>query len=315
MKTLLKREGLPLVSLVVLALLFGTVSAARALSFTFTTIDVPGATITEAQGINNLGQIVGFFRTSASRANHGFLLSRGTFTTIDVPGATDTIANGINDRGQIVGEFDANGKIHGFLLSGEDFTIIDAPGAASTIANGINDGGQIVGHFLPANSFNAHGFLLSRGTFTTIDAPGAASTAATGINDRGRVLLDSTTGNFLFSQGNFFLLPPVPGATFGTDAFGLNDLVQIVGFFAKPNDPILDHGFLLRINHFPPTQEFHFTTIDVPGATDTEPNGINDGGQIVGNFTDASDMTHGFLAVCHLRAEEACSGPAGGNVR
>jgi hypothetical protein len=39
-----------------------------------------------------------------------------------------------------------------------------------------------------------------------------------------------------------------------------------------------------------------FTTIDVPGATFTEPIGINTAGQIVGDYLDASGTQHGFLA-------------------
>ena len=84
-------------------------------AFTFTTIDVPGATLTNAIGINAHGQIVGLFR-DAGGVFHSFLLDKGTFTTIDVPGATFTIAIGINARGQIVGEFvDAGGAVHGFV--------------------------------------------------------------------------------------------------------------------------------------------------------------------------------------------------------
>ena len=39
----------------------------------------------------------------------------------------------------------------------------------------------------------------------------------------------------------------------------------------------------------------NFTAIDVPGSLDTTALGINDEGQIVGAFTDSSDVTHGFL--------------------
>ena len=40
-----------------------------------------------------------------------------------------------------------------------------------------------------------------------------------------------------------------------------------------------------------------FTTIDVPEAISTIVNGINDAGQIVGDFTDSGSSTnHGFLA-------------------
>ena len=62
---------------------------------TFTTIDVPGATRTDALGINAAGQIVGLFFGDATGV-HGFLTSDGvTFTILDVPGATATNASGV----------------------------------------------------------------------------------------------------------------------------------------------------------------------------------------------------------------------------
>jgi len=39
-----------------------------------------------------------------------------------------------------------------------------------------------------------------------------------------------------------------------------------------------------------------FTTIDVPGTTDTGVAGINAAGPIVGGYTDAGGTGHGFLA-------------------
>jgi hypothetical protein len=61
---------------------------------TFTTIAIPGATFTAANGINSRGEIMGF------GGAHGFLLRNGTFMSIDVdlPGALpgNTFPNGIN---------------------------------------------------------------------------------------------------------------------------------------------------------------------------------------------------------------------------
>jgi probable HAF family extracellular repeat protein len=83
-------------------------------AWTFTPIEVPGATFTTAIGINARGQIVGNF-TDARGARRGFLLDKGVFTPIDVPGATATAAFGITERGQIVGFFiDAEGVTRGF---------------------------------------------------------------------------------------------------------------------------------------------------------------------------------------------------------
>ena len=66
--------------------LFGIQSFARAVPYTFTTIDVPGAVFTAPRGINDAGQIVGEF-SGPDGHNHGFLDVGGTFNTIDVPGA------------------------------------------------------------------------------------------------------------------------------------------------------------------------------------------------------------------------------------
>ena len=98
------------------SLLIGVSSGSFAATiYTFTTIDVPGAFGTSLTGINDTGQIVGFFDNATG--THGFLKDGATFTTIDVPGANVTNAYGINDAGQIVGVFpNATGQ-HGFLAT------------------------------------------------------------------------------------------------------------------------------------------------------------------------------------------------------
>ena len=68
--------------------------------YTFTQIDVPGATLTNALGVNNAGQIVGIFANSTGL--HGFLDTGGNFTQIDGPDTRETVANGINDAAQVV---------------------------------------------------------------------------------------------------------------------------------------------------------------------------------------------------------------------
>lgn len=62
-------------------------------------------------GINDLGQIVGYYEDEDHNTN-GFLYSDGTYTTINVPGASSTIPTAINDLSSIVGYYDGN---EGFL--------------------------------------------------------------------------------------------------------------------------------------------------------------------------------------------------------
>jgi probable HAF family extracellular repeat protein len=230
-------------SVVLLRLLLTAPTVALTASNTFQVIDVPGAFVTSARGINDAGQIVGSFDDGTGI--HGFLLSDGGFTTIDVPGAFVTSARGINNSGQIVGSFDDADGTHGFLLSGGGFTTIDVPGAFdTTVAMGINDSGQIVGSFDDETRF--HGFLLSGGGFTTIDVPGTFNAVAMGINNSGQIVgsfdddADGTHG-FLLSDGEFTTID-VPCA-FSTNARGINNFGQIVGVFRYATGR--SHGFVL----------------------------------------------------------------------
>ena len=86
---------------------------------TFTTIADPLAAFgTYAQGINDAGQIVGYYIDSG-HIDHGFVYYDGVFTTIDDPlGVNGTAVTGINNLGQVVGYYkDAGGAYHGFEAS------------------------------------------------------------------------------------------------------------------------------------------------------------------------------------------------------
>ena len=86
---------------------------------TFTTIDDPnGIGGTEVQGINDLGQIVGYYY-GADGLSHGFVDNGGIFTTIDNPlGVNGTFVTGINNSDQVVGYYTgADGFNHAFETS------------------------------------------------------------------------------------------------------------------------------------------------------------------------------------------------------
>src|SRR5271169_2860925 len=91
-------------------LIFG--GTAMADDFNFTPIDFPGALQTEATGINNSGQVAGWYQ-DGSEKTHGFLDVNGTFTPIDVPGAILTEAFGINNQGDIVGGYQTEVSLPG----------------------------------------------------------------------------------------------------------------------------------------------------------------------------------------------------------
>jgi probable HAF family extracellular repeat protein len=201
--------------------------------------------LTQAQGINSRGQIVGLYEDGTGV--HGFLYDRGEFSTIDVPGAVGTKALGINPEGHIVGEYeDINGIVHGYVLRHGAFTTIDAvPGAISTRASSINPQGQIVGTF-HTDSLNGQ-FLWDNGVLTpTIDFPSIGGNGVivevSGINSRGQIVGEFVDGGgihgFLFDNG---VLTPIDAPAFAGNTLtnGINSRGQIVGSMG-------DHGFIAQ---------------------------------------------------------------------
>ncbi len=70
---------------------------------TITTIDPFGATFTQALGVNNLGEIVGFYVDNSTGVQHGYVDNGGVFTSFDPYGSASTTINGVNNLGDIVG--------------------------------------------------------------------------------------------------------------------------------------------------------------------------------------------------------------------
>jgi uncharacterized membrane protein len=96
----------------------GVIFTGPALQQPGTTLDVPffDATSTVLRGINDAGQIVGYFGL------HGFLDDRGTFTRIDYPGASSTRVLAVNNpdatgRFDLVGAYVSGGIQHGFIAA------------------------------------------------------------------------------------------------------------------------------------------------------------------------------------------------------
>jgi len=112
---------------------------------------LPGGTLnSQATGINNSGEVGGFYQDSAG-VFHGFLVVMGVFSSFNAPvaGETGTQILGLNNNGQFVGFYlDAVGNSHGFVDSSGVFQTVDNPlGVGTTTINGINDLGQVVGFF------------------------------------------------------------------------------------------------------------------------------------------------------------------------
>jgi probable HAF family extracellular repeat protein len=198
----------------------------------YTNIDFPRATgFTAATGINDSGEIVGYFSDSAT---HGFIDQRGAFTQLDYPGAISTQAQGVNRAGEVVGSYtDANKNQHGFKYVQGAWTTIDIPNATATFAQGVDSLGNIVGQYNDANGF--HGFLLkTTGEIQTINFPGTqGATIANGINDKGQIVGIYTDPTILKIEGyeltnGQFQQVRYPGAS-TTFPQGVNNTNFVVG--------------------------------------------------------------------------------------
>src|SRR5215469_3036540 len=125
---LLLAVGLPAVSL-------ASASAAPvSASFQFRVFDVPGATNTQVNGVNDGGVVEGSF-TDAAGGQHGFVDGPRGLAHFDVPGTSGvTQAFAIDNGGDIVGIYtDAAGAAHGFLRdrSGRITALPSPPGAGT----------------------------------------------------------------------------------------------------------------------------------------------------------------------------------------
>lgn len=126
----------------------------------FTDIDslLPSNVNSQAVGIDNAGDIVGFYMPT-STTSIGFLDVGGTISTLDPFGSTFTQALGINNLGEIVGFYVDSGDVqHGYIDAGGVFMSFDPSGSFSTTINGLNDLGQIVGFYTDFNQ-NVVGFV------------------------------------------------------------------------------------------------------------------------------------------------------------
>jgi len=201
-------------------------------------IDHPDGANFTLTGINDHGQIVGYYRKEESRpaieASHAFLLERGVFTTIAYPRSRQTRIYGINNAGVMVGRAVRPGG--GFLYSQGEFTPIECPDGSRANPRGINNKQQVAG-FCGRNSI----FFWEGGQTWILEfdsPPSRTAIVASGINDNGDIaghyFIDNRERRGFLLTGApenpvFTTVHPGPSAVVGD----INNNGQIVGFMAS----------------------------------------------------------------------------------
>ena len=148
----------------------------------------------------------------------------------------------------------------------------------------IADNGDLVDFFVAAPL--TPGFLLQQLRAVPILCETAQFTTPTGINNRGEVvgscIFPPSGQGFLRRANGELVFLNVPGAT-STNAANLNDRSDVVGFYTASGRT---HGFVWANGVF--------QTVDIPHSQ-TFIRGINNLGQVVGDYIDLSGRDHGFI--------------------
>jgi probable HAF family extracellular repeat protein len=262
--------------------------AMAAKTYSFVSVDYPGAAFTEILDSNGSTDVGVFSANPATAINQCFTHSGNDYQIFNVPGSTAAILFTINSLGVMGGAYnDVANKLHGFVDDAGAITNVDFPGAMQTAVVGINDAGDTSGIWIDAAN-KTHGFVNKAGIFTAIDHPGAIITEVTGINASGDVTgiwedASSVSHGFIWSNGAFTNID-FPGAT-STAIFGINDSGEVAGYYIDASS--VTHGFLYQNS---------FSIVDVAGATGTLLTRISNAGDLAGVFVDALNESHGLTA-------------------
>jgi probable HAF family extracellular repeat protein len=242
--------------------------------------------------LNNKGQIVGYYGT-ADNMPHAFLWSPDSgMTDLGVFGGDESFGFGINDSEQVVGNA---GPGHAFLwTSASGMTDLGSLGGIYAAAFGINADGQVVGFStLPGDSRN-HAFRWVSGVgMSDLGTLGGANSEAVAINNLGQVVGTSEIVDYGTSSVHPFLW---------TQEAGMIDL----GFEGRANS-INDSGMVVgSVGAFGYGPAFLWTAgegfVDlnsrIPAGSDLNlrsATGINNSGQIIGYGVTSAGAAHAFL--------------------
>jgi hypothetical protein len=268
----------------------------------YTTISVPGSTLTHAWGIGPRGDIVGHYTLGG--VTRGFLMSRGVFTPIEFPGASLTHARGIGPGGEIVGTYKLLGdgaiRWRSFIRTpAGEYQDASVPGHESIMLQRILPDGTLMGCVHGDDTTaSMKGLMIARGGIRIDDIYASMHNGATPNGRRIVGLYRNRAANdrpeaYIIDNGVF--TPVLPEGAIFAEGWDMNTAGDAVGFYGYEEsigDGVIAtrrRGFLLTRNGLSSIQ------FPAAGVTDTRVFGINARGDVVGHYI-VGGVIRGFLA-------------------
>ncbi|MER2511649.1 MAG: PEP-CTERM sorting domain-containing protein [Nitrosomonas ureae] len=248
-----------------------------------------------AAGINNSGQVVGYYNEE-ERSHHFITGSNGVgMTILDSLDERATSITGINDSGQVVGYYNDYDGVHTFITGPNgagmtDLGIVDRTGNA--IVTAINGSGQ------------ATGILNSNAFITTANGAGVSvfnfpSSYGRDINNSGQVV-GWHIPEGAFSSQAFITGPNGASITnlgtlggYNSVAVSINDSGEVIGLASTSDSVGLNHSFLF--SHDGITDLSLLSIVITAGWSHLNVIDINNNGQIVGYGSNNDGHQEAFL--------------------
>lgn len=258
---------------------------------TLTTFAVNPEASTLATGINDNGDVVGYYGCSSPQVCGcnseigevcGFLRSGATGKIKHL--GTYISPEAINNSDEYVGVFNRDTAFYS-LPSGK---LVKYLHDTQPTAIAVNTAGYVTGEFCPTQ-YACPAYLMNpAGQVTTIFAPTYGFTWPAGLNNSNQVVgywfVPGVTQHqgFVYTNGTVNSAFNYPGAV-ATSPTGINDSGEIIGTWTDSVGFV--HGFYW-------TSQTGFTSFDVPKTTHTIPVAVNASGVIAGYYAIRQDTAY-----------------------
>jgi len=204
-----------------------------------------GGAASVAEGLNNLGQVVGLSQITGSTLFHAFVWDASRLRDLGTLGGPQSGARAINVHGDIVGwAHVANNDKHAFLYHAGQMTDLGTLAGSPVDAYSLNDAGVLAGSYI--NGMYERAFMWTGGTMQDIGTLGGTDSRAYSVNGHGdvvgfaRPVDDSQMHACLWRNGTVTDLGTLGG--WASYAYDINDNGKVVGWSLEdPN--VISHAF------------------------------------------------------------------------